>query len=171
MCYPTRQLFFTAFLTMLLGAGLHFLYSWYPNGATALFSPVCESIWEHIKLLFWPYLLAALWLNRDRPGGTRPWYLSLLLICAIMLLLGYCYHILFGGQAMWVDVLLYVLLMVLGFWLPTRFSGPFDGPWWLIPPLLTVLLAAALLVFTLWPPHLLLFTDLSPANAWYSLPC
>ena len=72
---------------------------------------------------------------------------------------------------MWVDILLYVLLMALGFWLPTRFSGPFEGPGWLLPPLLTVLLAAAILVFTLWPPQLLLFADLSLASAWYSLPC
>ena len=169
--YPKRQLFFTALLTILLGAGLHFLYSWCPNGATALFSPICESLWEHIKIMFWPYLLAALWLSRGRPGGIRPWCLSLLLICAAMLLLGYGYHIFLGGQSLWVDILLYVLLLALGFWLPTRFSGPFHGPWWLIPPLLVVLLAAALLVFTLWPPRLLLFTDLSPANAWYSLPC
>lgn len=169
--YPKSQLLFTALLAILLGTGLHFLYSWYPNGATALFSPICESLWEHIKIIFWPYLLAALYLNRGRPGGMRPWSLSLLLICAGMLLLGYGYHILFGGRAMWVDILLYVLLMALGFWLPTRFSGPFEGPGWLLPPLLTVLLAAAILVFTLWPPQLLLFADLSLASAWYSLPC
>lgn len=169
--YPKRQLFFTALLSLLLGTALHFLYSWCPNGATALFSPVCESLWEHLKIIFWPYLLAALWLNRGRPGGTRPWCLSLLMICALMLLLGFGYHILLGGRALWADILLYVLLMVLGFWFPTRFSGPFEGPLWLLPPLLTVLLATAILLFTLWPPQLILFTDLSLSGAWLSLPC
>ena len=88
-----------------------------------------------------------------------------------MLLLGFGYHILLGGRALWADILLYVLLMVLGFWFPTRFSGPFEGPLWLLPPLLTVLLATAILLFTLWPPQLILFTDLSLSGAWLSLPC
>ena len=171
MYYSKRQLLFTALLAILLGSGLHFLYSRWPNGATALFSPVCESLWEHIKIMFWPYLAAALWLTRGRPDGIRPWCLTLVVICALMLLLGFGYHILLEGRAMWVDILLYVLLMALGFWLPTRFSGPFNGPLWLIPLLLTALLAIAIPVFTLWPPHLTLFTDLSAANAWRSLPC
>lgn len=169
--YPKRQLMITALLTILLGSGLHFLYSLWPNGITALFSPVCESLWEHIKIFFWPYLGAALWLTRGRPGGIRPWCLTLVLMCALMLLLGYGYHILLEGRAMWVDILLYVQLMALGFWLPTRFTGPFSGPLWLLPLLLTVLLALAIPVFTLWPPHLALFTDLSVANAWRMLPC
>ena len=30
----------------------HFTYDWIPNGITAIFFPVNESIWEHMKLLF-----------------------------------------------------------------------------------------------------------------------
>ena len=169
--YPKRQLIFTALAAILMGSALHFLYSRCPNGITALFSPVRESLWEHVKILFWPYLLAALWLNRGRPGGMRPWCLTLVLICALMLLLGFGYHVLLEGRALWADIALYVLLMVLGFWLPTRFAGPFDGPRWLIPCLLAAALAAATFLFTLWPPRLILFADLSPTGAWLTLPC
>lgn len=42
----------------LLGACLHFVYALFPNPVTALISPTCESLWEHLKLLFWPYLAA-----------------------------------------------------------------------------------------------------------------
>lgn len=31
---------------------LHFLYDWFPNSFFALFTPVNESIWEHMKLIF-----------------------------------------------------------------------------------------------------------------------
>ena len=30
----------------------HFLYEWLPSSITAIFFPVNESIWEHMKLLF-----------------------------------------------------------------------------------------------------------------------
>ena len=30
----------------------HFIYDWLPNTLTAIFFPVNESIWEHMKLLF-----------------------------------------------------------------------------------------------------------------------
>lgn len=37
----------------------HFLYMWTQNGFIALFSAVNESIWEHVKIVFFPYLIAA----------------------------------------------------------------------------------------------------------------
>lgn len=35
----------------------HFIYDWFPNSFTAIFFPVNESIWEHMKLLVTSYLL------------------------------------------------------------------------------------------------------------------
>ena len=44
--------------TGVIGTFLHFLFQWTANHpAIALFSPVNESIWEHLKLLFFPVLL------------------------------------------------------------------------------------------------------------------
>lgn len=170
MYYGKRSLILTALAAILAGTALHFLYSWCPNGLTALFSPVNESLWEHVKLIFWPYLLAALWLNRGRPGGMRPWLFVLPFLCALMLALGFLYHILLRGDALWVDIAIYLLTMSLGFWLPTRFSGPFTGVRWLIPPLLVLFLGLLIGFLTLWPPASILFTDLS-AGSWFLLPC
>ena len=89
MFYPKRQLILTWIAALLAGCVLHFVYGWWPNAVTALFSPVNESLWEHVKLVFWPFLGAALALNRDRPGGTRPWLLALPLLCALVLGLGW----------------------------------------------------------------------------------
>ena len=54
MVYEKKQLLLAFVLAVLAGAGLHFVYGLCPNGVTALFSPVNESIWEHTKILFWP---------------------------------------------------------------------------------------------------------------------
>ena len=104
MIYPKRQLILTCIAAILAGCVLHFLYQWLPNAVTALFSPVNESLWEHVKLVFWPFLGAALILNRDRPGGMRPWLLVLPGLCALMLILGWVYHVTLGGETMWVDL-------------------------------------------------------------------
>ena len=97
MIYPKRQLILTAAAAILAGCVLHFLYEWQPSAITALFSPVNESLWEHVKLVFWPFLGAALLLNRDRPGGARPWLLVLPGLCALTLILGWVYHVALGG--------------------------------------------------------------------------
>lgn len=168
--YGKRLLILTALGTVLLGAALHFLYGAVPCAATALFSPVCESLWEHVKLVFWPYLLAAVWLCWGRPGGIRPWLLTAPFLCLLMLMLGYGYHILLGGEALWADLLIYALVMALGFWLPPRCSGPFHGVKWGIPAVLTLVLGLMIALFTLWPPETILFADLSAAGVWHLMP-
>ena len=171
MYYGRRTLILSAFGAILLGTALHWLYQWFPNAVTALVSPVCESLWEHSKLIYWPYLLAAAWLNWGRPGGIRPWLLTLPVLCGLMLLFGWAYHILLGGEAFWVDLVLYVSLMALGFWLPAQCSGPFPGVRWLLPGILAGVFGLLIGLFTLWPPEGILFVDLSSAPAWVVMPC
>ena len=44
--------------TLIIGTLLHFTYEWSgENPFVALYSPVNESVWEHLKLLFFPVLL------------------------------------------------------------------------------------------------------------------
>ena len=105
-----------------------------------------------------------------RPGGKRPWLLILPLLCAGMLALGYGYHVLLRGEDLAVDIAIYVLLMAAGFWLPTRFSGPFQGIRWILPAILTALLGVLLALFTLWPLENILFTELSAVRTWLTMP-
>lgn len=169
--YQKRTLILTCIAAIAAGCILHFIYGWWPNAFTALFSPINDSLWEHVKLIYWPSLAAALFLSRGRPGAVRPWLLILPLLCGAMLILGWVYHISLGGEAMWVDLTIYGTLMVLGFWLPPRFSGPFRGPLWVLPILATAVLGAAIAIFTLYPPDSLLFRDLSTVGSWLFLPC
>lgn len=49
--------------TAVLGTIWHFLYDWTGRGAiAALFFPVNESTWEHMKLIFFPMLLCTFFL-------------------------------------------------------------------------------------------------------------
>ena len=161
MFYGKRTLILTCLLAMLAGTGLHFLYEWLPNPVTALLSPVNESLWEHIKILYWPYLAASAFLAWGRPTGMRPWLLSLVILCPLMLVLGLLLHAALALHALWLDIALYLGLMAFGFWFPVRFSGPFRGWRWRIPAILAFLLGALILLFTFFPPAGVLFADLS----------
>lgn len=39
---------------------LHYLYDWFPNSATALFSGINESVYQHMKIGFFAYVIFAL---------------------------------------------------------------------------------------------------------------
>ena len=47
-----RSRFISTIGIFLLCFLFHFIYSWIPSSLTAIFFPVNESIWEHMKLLF-----------------------------------------------------------------------------------------------------------------------
>lgn len=151
-------------IAALAGSGLHFLHTLLPCPVTALFAPVNESLWEHLKLLFWPGLIAALVLARREGRTLLPARLLALLVgAALMEVLGFLYHITLGGDALWVDIVLYVLLMAGVVILPALLPRTLP-PKTLIPlAVLVALLGAASLLFTFLPPPCLLFADLAAA--------
>lgn len=166
---PVFRFWFVFLLALTLGTVLHFLYEWLPGPVTALVSPVRESLWEHLKILYFPLLLSSLAL-----GGREScaiWLLSALLVCALMLLAGWMYHVVLEQDAMIFDLILYGVLMLLGFLLP-RLLWPL-GEWPGVKKaavLLTVLLGAAILSFTFAPPRGILFADLSAARTFLTIP-
>ena len=158
------------FVTTLIGILLHFLYDFLPNAVTALFSPVRESIWEHLKLIYWPYLAAMVLVTGKNARGRRGnWLFSLLVISVAMLAVGYVYHISLGGSSVAFDIGLYILLMAVGFYLPGRLkdtAGRSAPVFFLV-----VLLGFAIIIFTFLPPDHSLFSDLSSVHTWYTIPC
>lgn len=167
--YIAKKLLIVFVIATLAGACLHFLYDLLPNVVTALFAPVNESIWEHLKLIYWPYLAAMLIVTgkvgRESRGG---WLLTLLIISVVMLIVGYVYHISLGCDSTAFDIGLYVILMALGFWLPGLLSSAGKNK---ISLFLAILLGAVLILFTFLPPDHILFADLSVVNTWYTIPC
>ncbi len=163
------RLVFAFILTTLAGVLLHFLYHVWPNGITALFSPARESIWEHLKVIWWPYLIAMLLVTGKAGRGKRgSWLFSLIVISVAMLGIGYVYHISLGGTNLIFDIGLYVILMAIGFWLPGRLDG--CGGHSKPVLLLVFLVAAAVILFTFLPPDHILFFDLSEVHTWYTIP-
>ena len=166
----SKRLLAAFVLATLAGVCLHFLYTLLPNPVTALFSPVRESIWEHLKLVYWPYLAAmALVTGKAGRGQRGTWLFSLLVISVALLVIAYVYHISLEGSSTFFHIGLYVALMAVGFVLPGRLkdtAGRSSPVFFLV-----VLLGVAIILFTFLPPDHILFSDLSGVHTWYTIPC
>jgi len=160
------------FCALALGVLLHFLYSWFPNPIVALISPVRESLWEHIKILYIPLLMSALILGRGAPALRASRLLAIPVVCFLMLGLAWLYHIPLRGEAMIFDLILYVVMMALGFLLP-RWLWPLgDWPGVIRTAVGLVALLGLLLVwFTFFPPNSILFADLEEGvRTFFTIP-
>lgn len=164
------RVWITFFIAAGLGVLLHFLYGWFPNAFTALISPVRESLWEHLKILFLPLLLSALFLGQRR--GLTPWLFSLLLVCSLMLAAGWMYNVVLQGPWDWVNILLYAVLISAGFLFPRLLWPLSDWPGiGAACAILSLILATLMILFTYSPPDHILFRDLSGGvQTWLTIP-
>lgn len=151
------------------GCALHFLYDILPGVLTALISPVNESVWEHLKLLFWPSVLAAFVLSQTLPRPERLWSAFFIALLAMPVFLLGVYYLLrcgFGVEALFVDIGLYFATMFLGFFLAwllyTRRRPEKVGEFLLLPLLLY---AACLILFSFAAPPFEIFEASQPVSS------
>ena len=130
-------------------------------------APVNESIWEHVKIVFWPLLVGLIVLYGGKKLASS---LTVLLACSgAMLVFGWLYHIVLKNPAGFTDIAVYVLLMAVGCVLPAFWEV--SESW--IPMVVggTVLVVGLLVTFTIMPPDFMLFHDASLVDAWVRYPC
>lgn len=156
-----RSYLIAAIAAAAAGTALHFLYEVSPNLISALLSPVNESVWEHLKLLFWPTLAAALVLSARAPCRIRTWsgFLAALLVMPAFLLVLYYLLRAVGVAGTAADIGLYCLTMLAGFWLAWYLQkngklAKHTG----IPLMLVILYGSSLILFTFAAPPLPIFT-------------
>jgi hypothetical protein len=108
-----------ALLIITLGSLLHFAYeaaneAWW----VGIFSATSESVWEHLKLVFWPGLLWTLFLWLGPINRPRNFWLgraaSLAMMPLIIALGYYGYTALLGGHFLVLDLALFVLSIACG---------------------------------------------------------
>ena len=103
--------------TLVLGTLSHFFYQWsHENMLVGLFSPVNESVWEHLKLLFFP-ALTYMFIEQKAMGKAMPGLLGKNLLglfagLLVMPLLFYGYTAFSGKSILWVDIGIFPLKAV-----------------------------------------------------------
>lgn len=147
--------------TAALGSGLHFLYDALPIPLVGLFAPVSESVWEHMKLLFWPFLVGAALLSGSAGERDRFWsaaFAAQLLMPPVLAGAHYLLRCGFGVQSVAADIALYAAALAGGVWLLHRGArGRFPGRALGVLLLLCALYAACLVLFSIAAPPLPIF--------------
>ena len=157
-----------------LGTFLHFLFD-LTNGSmiAAIFSAVNESIWEHMKLLFYPMLLFSLiqhrfW-GRKQPGFWCRKLSGILLGLVLIPVLLYTYSGILGKTFDWFNVTIFFIAAGAGYYWEYRlFSRDLvcPVPDWVFVGILVVI-SLVFTVLTFLPPHIPFFQD--PLTGTYGL--
>jgi hypothetical protein len=146
---------------LLVGPVLHFAFEW--SGCwrpLAVVAAVNESVWEHLKLAFWPGLAwAALEFLTIRRQMANFWVAKAAGLLIMPLVIGagfYSYSAILGDHSLAIDILLFVLAVLLGQLASYRLANAGALPPALIPVALSVLVAlvAAFSLLSYFPPHL-----------------
>lgn len=158
----------------ILGTINHFLFEIFNNSIIiGLFCPVNESIWEHEKLLFFPYILWSTieYFLLKKPKSFFP-AKAAGIICAIAFNIAfyYTYTGVSGTHSMFFDILSFYLAAGLSFIISYMIMKNCGNNNLIISNsavLLIIMIAAVFFIFTFAPPLIPLFKD--PLTSTYGI--
>jgi hypothetical protein len=159
---------------VIIGTILHFTFEFSGNQpVVGVFSAVNESVWEHLKLGFWPALVWALIEYRYIKKSTNNFLFAktvgIYLIPIIIPILFYSYTAVLGESVLVIDILTFVISVIVGQFVSYKLLTYRELPDMLnkISLVALVLLGVAFVLFTFYPPHLPLFRD--PVTGEYGI--
>ncbi len=149
-------------VVLVVGSLMHFAYDWSGNAtAVAIFAPVNESVWEHLKMAFWPMLvwwIAGYFLLRNNNKiSASKWFCSSLVAIisclSVIVSFYYTYTGALGIESLLLDIFSFVLGIAMGQLLSLHiYKHCKPNPWCLFVAFaVIILLAAAFIVFTFAP--------------------
>jgi hypothetical protein len=151
---------------LVVGSSFHFVFEWTGESLlVAPFVPVNESVWEHLKMAFWPTLLWAFVERAPLRGRVNNFMLAksvgILLMPFVIAAIFYAYTAVLGHHLLALDAGSFVAAILLGQFVSYRLltgdqRSPVDNR---VIPLFVILTAVAFVVFTFIPPHIGLFMD------------
>lgn len=148
---------------LVLGTLMHFMYSWSgKNPFVGLIAPVNESVWEHMKLLFFPMLLTGLWLLRHETDPCRisAFHAGLLLGTGLIAGIHYAYVKALGQSYLILDIADFILSVLLAFGFFRFFSSScLLGKLNPITSIAVFLMLICFFIFTYHPPDLPIFQE------------
>lgn len=169
MKYLKRYTIIGMIFVIIAGTLAHFLYDWTgSNHIVGLFTPINESIWEHMKLLFFPMLLYSLMMilrfQRKYPCVTSALCFGILVGAFLIPLFYYAYTSILGKNIFILDISAFILSIVIAFWLSYKLTLSCRLESYIsLLCIMVCILFICFLVFTYHPPDIIIFQD--PTNS------
>lgn len=148
----------------ILGTLLHFVYEWTgENVIIASFSAVNESVWEHLKLIYFPMLITAV-IGSFFFEGKQSNYLciktkAILLAMAFVVVFFYTYTGIIGTNFAILDIGSFVVAIILSSYYTYQKVQMSVSCNYLLAILILFILFLCFVLFTFFPPHIELFQD------------
>ncbi len=165
MKYLKRYTIIGIVFVLITGTLAHFLYDWTErNHIVGLFTPVNESIWEHMKLLFFPMLVYAfimvLKFHRKYSCITSALCFGILTGTLLIPILFYAYTSVTGKDIFILDIGTFILSILIAFRLSYKLTQSCKlEPYTLLLCCLVCILFICFALFTYRPPMGRIFMD------------
>lgn len=150
------------------GSVTHFVYEFTgSNYLAGLITAVNESVWEHTKMIVWPFILwwfiYYVWKGKSHSINSRKWFSSCLvsIITGIVVipLLFYFYTEAFGAEIVWIDILILLVADIIAQLIGLHYYRHGRGYNSKLIIVLILAVAVVYMLFTRFTPHIPMFQD------------
>lgn len=151
-----KNIFMIIFL-FLLSFLWHFMYDWFPCVLTSIFFPVNESIWEHMKIIFYVLLIGSILEKKN-----NNYYLCLMvkpLVGVLFYLILFIPLYLIFGESMILSLSLMLFTYIIMELLGIKISKQEELNIKVLPIIIVILCITLFSMLTYYPLHNFLFFD------------
>lgn len=152
---------------LILGALLHFTYQWSgENLLVASLSAVNESVWEHLKLVFYPMLIMAIieypFVRQIVNNYIEAKIIGIFVAMSFMLVSFFTYTGILGTNFAIINILIFIISIILGEWIVYKLMNRNNESTTItkvLASIITVFFLICFIVFTYNTPEVNLFRD------------
>lgn len=155
--YVNKKNIFMIIFLFLLSFLWHFMYDWFPCVLTSIFFPVNESIWEHMKIIFYCLFIGSV---LEKKGNN--YYLNILvkpLVGVLFYLIIFIPLYLIFGESMFISLSLMLFTYIIMELLGIKISKQEELNIKVLPIIIIVLISILFSILTYYPLHNFLFFD------------
>lgn len=155
--YVNKKNIFMIIFLFLLSFLWHFMYDWFPCVLTSIFFPVNESIWEHMKIIFYCLLIGSV---LEKKGNN--YYLNILvkpLVGVLFYLIIFIPLYLIFGESMFISLSLMLFTYIIMELLGIKISKQEELNIKALPIIIIILISILFSILTFYPLHNFLFFD------------
>lgn len=149
---------------MIMGVLLHFTFEWSHNNViVGLFSPINESVWEHLKLLFFPMLISTMIVYVYKGKKVENYLcakvVGILSALFFLVFFFYTYTGIIGKNLAFVDISSFFIAVIIGQYVSYQKMQEQCFCINLVAPIILLMISLSFFLFTFFPPQIGLFQD------------
>ena len=160
-----RWQIFTSIFCMIFGTILHFTYDW-SNGniIVGLLSPVNESVWEHLKLLFYPMFFISIIgyfkIGKESHNYWGAQAIGIGMTLMLVVIIFYTYTGIIGQNFLILDISSFMISVLIGEYIKYQvLKMPESFELDKLAFIVLCILLITFIIFTVYPPIIPLFED------------